>query len=267
MELFSRWRLPFLQPEATLPPASHPPMDCSPRIIWMLWHQGWDQAPAVAHAARRSWARLNPGWDLRLVDRHSLSAYLPDDRLEFIYGKSKEQESMANLVRMDLLWFHGGVWADATTLCTRPLEDWLPSAMPEGFFAFDRPADDRMLATWFLAARPRNPLVGLWRIAMNSYWQGRDARHIYFWMHGLFALCYANDLGFRAIWDATPKFPARHRFMFGPDSPVLLAPPAEDLVALLENPPVPVFKLTHKFKVPPNENSMFSHLCALAGQS
>jgi Capsular polysaccharide synthesis protein len=245
------------------------PAPALPKIIWMLWHQGWDQAPAIAHAARRSWAGRNPEWELRALDRTSLATFLPAATMEDIYGKPKEQESMANLVRMELLYRHGGVWADATTLCLRPLDDWLPAAMPRGFFAFDRPAENRMLATWFLASLPQNNLVGTWRNVMNAYWQGRDARHVYFWMHGLFAQCYENDPVFRAIWDGTPRLSARHPFHFGPDSPALLAAPrgdlGVDLAALLANPPAPVFKLTHKFTTPPQPGSLFCQLCDLVG--
>lgn len=251
---------PETAPEAR--PAATPAL---PKIIWMLWHQGWDKAPAVAQAARRNWARQNPGWEVRALDQKSLAAFLPAATLDFIYGKPKELESMSNLVRMELLWRHGGVWADATTLCARPLDDWLVPAMPQGFFAFERPGEDRMIATWFLAALPQNPLVGTWRNTMMAYWQGRDARHIYFWTHGLFGQCYENDPVFRAIWDGTVRLPARHRFIFGPDSPVLLAPPREDLAAALANPPGPVFKLTHKFTTPPQAESLFHRLCDLAG--
>lgn len=250
--------------QALRPAPAPAPEPALPKIIWMLWHQGWDKAPAIAHAARRNWARCNPGWELRALDQASLAAFLPQATLDFIYGKPKEQESMANLVRMELLYRHGGVWADATAFCMRPLDDWLPAAMPTGFFAFDRPGPDRMLATWFLAAQPQNTVVGLWRLAMNAYWQGRDARHVYFWMHGLFAHCYESDPAFRAIWDGTSKLSARHPFIFGPDSPVLLAPPAEDLAAVLANPPGPVFKLTHKFTTPPPPDALFHRLCAFA---
>jgi hypothetical protein len=59
---------------------------------------------------------------------------------------------------MELLRRHGGVWADATCYCLQPLAEWLPSKLaPAGFFAFDRPAPDRMLASWFLAAQPAWP--------------------------------------------------------------------------------------------------------------
>jgi hypothetical protein len=235
-----------------------------PRIIWVLWNQGWDNAPLVARATLKSWIRLNPAWDVRAVDQTRLADYLPADVLDSIYGTRKEQESMANLVRLELLWRHGGVWVDATAMCVRALDEWLTSVLTQGFFAFANPGPDRMLSTWFLAAEPANRLVGTWRVAMKAYWHGRDARHTYFYMHELFAICYANDPQFKAIWDSTTRISANHPFHFSPDSPALLGPPGSDLSKIMASPPAPVFKLTHKFTTPPPKGSLFYKLCEIA---
>ena len=42
----------------------------------------------------------------------------------------------SDILRLYLLKKYGGVWVDATNLCRRPLDAWLPSAACEGFFAF-----------------------------------------------------------------------------------------------------------------------------------
>ena len=75
----------------------------------------------------------------------------------------------ADLARLDLLARHGGVWADATCFCVRPLDDWLLPCLPSGFFAFDRPGPDRLLSTWFLAAQPGNALVSGTFALMRDY--------------------------------------------------------------------------------------------------
>lgn len=61
----------------------------------------------------------------------------------------------------------GGVWADATLWCARPLDDWLePSCRTAGFFGYDRPAADRPIATWFLAAAADSRIASLWHAAV-----------------------------------------------------------------------------------------------------
>jgi mannosyltransferase OCH1-like enzyme len=40
-----------------------------PRVIWMLWLQGWHQAPELVRACAETWRRRNPGWTVRRLDR------------------------------------------------------------------------------------------------------------------------------------------------------------------------------------------------------
>jgi Capsular polysaccharide synthesis protein len=236
-----------------------------PKLIWMLWLQGWDQAPAIAHAARRSWAGRNPAWELRALDRTSLAQVLPAETLNRLFDTPKPMEALSDQIRLELLYRHGGVWADATTICARPLDDWLAQALPRGFFAFSRPAPDRMLSTWFLAAEKGSEIIDRWRAGGWEYWQDRQERGDYFWLHMLFAEIYERNARVRALWDATPVIPAQHRFHFGPEAETLKRPPGPEIAADLANPPVPVFKLTHKFATPPGAGSLFERLCAFAG--
>lgn len=233
----------------------------------MLWLQGWDQAPAVAQAARQSWQARNPGWTLQALDRARLGEFLPAEVLDKAFAIANPAVVLSDLVRLELLYRHGGVWADATTICAHPLDRWLPQAMPQGFFAFDRPSPKRMIANWFLASEKQGLIVDRWRRASWRYWEGRQERDNYFWHHIQFAKIYKEDAQMRALWDATPKVSARHRFHFGPESDVLKAPPRAGDEADLSNPPVPVFKLTHKFATPPGAGSLFERLCAFGNAS
>lgn len=235
-----------------------------PKIIWMLWLQGWDQAPAVTQAARRSWAGRNPGWVLQALDRRSLSSFLPTEILNWIFATPKPPEALSDQIRLELLHRHGGVWVDATTICARPLDDWLSDALPQGFFAFSRPAPDRMLSNWFLAAQKGSMIIERWRAMGWDYWQDRQERDDYFWQHILFSQLYDRNAEVRALWDATPVISALHPYHFGPESVVLKRPPRPEVEVELANPPVPVFKLTHKFATPPAPGSLFARLCAFA---
>lgn len=235
-----------------------------PKIIWLLWLQGWEDAPCIAHACRRSWESRNPGWVMHSLDLRTLAYFLPTDIVESILSTPKEAEALSDQIRLELLHRYGGVWADATTMCAAPLDDWLAEAMPNGFFAFSKPGPDRMLSTWFLAAEKGAYIVEKWRNASWAYWSSRIARDSYFWVHELFALVYERDASFRALWDGTPQVSAAHRFHFGPNSADLLAPPPADMDDLLRAPSVPVFKLTHKFEHAPGADTLFARLCAFA---
>jgi Capsular polysaccharide synthesis protein len=49
--------------------------------IWMLWLQGWDNAPAIVRACLESWRGRNPGWRVEALDANTVGdAMLPEDR-------------------------------------------------------------------------------------------------------------------------------------------------------------------------------------------
>lgn len=235
-----------------------------PRVIWTLWLQGWEDAPEVAQSSLASWRRMNPGWTVQALTRDNLTEHLPGETVDLIFAAPRPPEVYANLVRLELLTRHGGVWADGTTIAARPLDDWLVCAMSSGFFAFAAPGPDRMISTWFLASVRASPVTRLWLAACWSYWQGREERHTYHWMHGLFGMLYDLDPEFRLLWDATPKISAQHPLHFGPGAPPLLASPTPDMLSLLADPPAPVYKLTFKGTEGAAPDSLLFHLCAMA---
>jgi hypothetical protein len=237
-----------------------------PRIVWMVWFQGWDQAPRVARSALRSWRDRNPGWTVQALDTVALARFIPADELATIMGTKAPPEALSDLVRFALLHRYGGVWADATTICARPLDEWLGHAASTGFFAFDRPGPDRMIATWFLAAAKGSYVIEAWRRSAAEYWRGRSSRDDYFWPHILFARLFATDEAFRELWERTPRVSARHAFHFGPNAPALFDRPTAVHRAGLRTPPVGVFKLTHKLNGKPEASSLFAALCSFAQQ-
>ena len=106
-----------------------------PKKIWFLWYQGLSQAPLVVIKCYESWKKYNPDWEVIFLDENNLKNYitlsLPKEKLCEL---SKNHQS--NLTRLELLSKYGGVWADATSLCRVPLDNWLEDYTQAGFFAF-----------------------------------------------------------------------------------------------------------------------------------
>lgn len=132
-----------------------------PRRVWMYWHQGWSAAPTVVRACADSWRSRNPDWEIELLDGAG------DVAAELLPPAAKEiapaLPALSDLLRLALLARHGGVWADATLWCARPLDDWIgPATRPSGFFGYDRPSADRPVDSWLLAASPGNYVARRW---------------------------------------------------------------------------------------------------------
>lgn len=96
------------------------------KVIYTLWLQGFENAPWVVKHCLNSWIVKNPTWKVVALDRDSLRDHLDLDALiPNIEAKSFTYAALSDLVRISLLKNHGGLWVDATTFCTKPLDDWI----------------------------------------------------------------------------------------------------------------------------------------------
>lgn len=245
-----------------------------PKKIWFLWLQGLDNAPIEVKKCYESWVNNNPGWEITLLDENNMGQYMPHTKA--LYTK----QALSDVLRINLLGKHGGVWVDATCFCVKPLDEWLPGYMGTGFFAFERPAPDRMLSSWFLASHKYNYITTTYQNKVNAFWAENtgielieDTRwnfiykqllklnpqiwfsslftkvlrvHPYFWFHYTFAYIYLRDANFRELWDTVPKFSADipHRLLFAG----LFKPVTEELKKEIDQKISPVYKLTWKYK-------------------
>ncbi len=109
-----------------------------------------------------SWRKKNPGWQVHVLDRHSLDDHVTLSSEIDLSRSDLNVIKISNLARLYLLRRYGGVWADATIFCSEPLDSWLPQYLSTGFFAFRSCTSDRLLETWFLAVDKDSPLLCEW---------------------------------------------------------------------------------------------------------
>jgi hypothetical protein len=168
------------------------------KTIWILWLQGWDDAPELIKEIKESWVRHNPGWNVELVSEANLSnyidVYLPPDA---------SSAAKSDIIRLNLLYAHGGVWADATLLCMSPLDVWVYDALePEGFWMYHN-GEDRP-CSWFIISMKSNYIITKWKEACDEYWRDKKEADYYFWMDSLFMNILQSDEKFRSIWNNVP---------------------------------------------------------------
>ena len=246
-----------------------------PKIIWFLWLQGLGEAPLVVRKCYDSWLKHNPNWPIIFLDENNIA-----DHIDLKRNDGVTDQAFSDILRINLLAKHGGVWVDGTCFCTKPLDEWLPEYMNTGFFAFERPGPDRMISSWFIAAAKYNYIIATYKNKVNTYWAGnpgmaffessrwyflnkrlqrRGAQvwfshfvykllkvYPYFWFHYLFEHIYLRGSQFRAMWDDTPKLSA--------DGPHKLQTMGlfnqlnEIAKAEIDNKKSPVYKLTWKYE-------------------
>lgn len=136
-----------------------------PKVIWMYWAQGEENMPFVVRECVATWKVLNPNWEVRICTDANLGSYLDS----FSFPNHLPYRYRANYLRLALIEKFGGVWADSTCFCHRPLDEWLPLLAHSGFFVFRNPAPDRDIENWFICATAKNPLIKNWKEFYKEY--------------------------------------------------------------------------------------------------
>ena len=221
-----------------------------PSTIWMYWDQGQSDAPRIVNAALASWRHHNPQWDLRFLDATS-----PEVRAASPLWKRKKMRVAASsdLLRLSLLANYGGVWVDATTICLRPLDDWLPKVFDRkfGFYAFS----NRPIATWFLASTPGGPVVTEWLSRAKQFWERRPpGKYPYFWAKDQFRQMLADDPKLSTIAMADARTGEGMRFgphVFCDWKNVNRQPINPCMLERLVREAPPLLKMTHRQQIRP----------------
>jgi inositol phosphorylceramide mannosyltransferase catalytic subunit len=92
-----------------------------PRVFHQIW-LGSDPLPRDYAAYQKTWTRRHPGWELRLWTEDDLPGDL--ERKE-IYELLRRPAERSDMLRLELLHRHGGVYLDADFECRRSLEPLL----------------------------------------------------------------------------------------------------------------------------------------------
>jgi len=181
------------------------------KTLYILWFQGFNNAPQITKKCVQSWKFYNPDWNIILIDNSNLKNYIQLENYVDIINNRLDKigpTALSDVVRLILLSLYGGLWVDATTFCNKPLNDWLPDYINNGFFAFNKPGPDRLLSTWFIYSEKDNYITNIWLKSVVNYFKNHFKPHTYYWVHYLFGDLYKSDNTFKDMWDNVPKLSA-----------------------------------------------------------
>ncbi|MEM9239762.1 MAG: capsular polysaccharide synthesis protein [Pseudomonadota bacterium] len=218
------------------------PVSSIPRNIFMFWGQGLDAAPELVRSCVKSWEDMNPGWQVNVLTEAHIDDFVSMDDIP----PDLPWAARADILRLRLLRKYGGVWADATLFCERPLDEWLENYLTEGFFVFFGPGPAREIANWFIASKPDAFLLVRWNEKVTEYWERATQPDAYIWPHYVFEYLKLTEQTFRRSWEKVLKV--------RPDKLILVNRlitnrlpknvTEQDVLALRGK--LPVAKLTHK---------------------
>ena len=155
--------------------------------VWICWFQGLDNAPALVKKCYESLKQNLTDREIILVTSDNMCDYVKFP--EFILEKWKAGQithtHMTDLLRLELLIKYGGMWVDATVLCTSKREE-----IPDYFFNSDlflyqilKPGRDgqaQPISSWLISAKTNNKILMMARYLCYEYWKKNDELVDYF---------------------------------------------------------------------------------------
>lgn len=178
--------------------------------VWVCWWQGVDNAPTITRACIDSIDR-NVGYGHLVVltednysDYSSLPGWIIDRYNEGIISRTH----MSDLLRLDVLARHGGLWLDATMYCVRPLED---AVLRAPLFTIKRPEYGHRsvacgnFATYALGCSYGNRWIfAAVRDLFIEYWRTSKRLVDYLTQDYLIDFLVRHDIEARRIFDSVP---------------------------------------------------------------
>ena len=178
----------------------------APTRIWFCWLQGMEQAPDLVKACLNSLRKLESGdvgCELVILtnDNYKQWVTLPD-YIEEKYRKGYIPHVLfSDILRLELLTTHGGVWVDSTVLYTGertvPMREGEPTVIPSwktitesGLFIFQYTPPGHPwtgdISNWFIAAKPNNRMLSIVKSMIFAYWKDYDCTLHYYMFHIFF---------------------------------------------------------------------------------
>lgn len=218
--------------------------------IFMLWSQGWEQAPELCRRCADSWVEKNPDHEVVKLDDQSVEDYLPDLRSQFPFIDGLRKSHQSDIIRALLLQRHGGVWADATLFCLQPVSKWLPDRKAGALLTFTFPWSVKMLtypaiykaSSWFLYSEADGYCINKLVPALKEAFAEPQPR--YFTFHKELDYLITKDKQFRNLWAPSLQLSGYDALAFQTNKTMSGGvPPA---ARKLKRDGFPVFKLTYK---------------------
>jgi hypothetical protein len=142
-----------------------------PHKMWTFWNT--EQPPHLILLCIESWRRWNPGYNVTLLTPLTVHLYLTAVE-PFDYEKVLPAH-WSDWIRLAIVMEHGGIWLDASTILTLPIETILTQASPttldvDPVWLYSVNSTNReipLIDNWFIASPPRSLLITAWFLELS----------------------------------------------------------------------------------------------------
>lgn len=184
--------------------------------IYFCWLQGKENLPPIIRCCYNSLKRNAGSYKIVFIDEKNFSNYVdiaPHIMDKFRAGKITRTH-FSDILRVNLLERHGGLWLDSTILVTEPLEKHKDFWQMNYFTQKKCHDKNPIYGTWisytrwagFIQGTPirHNPFFTFEAEIFNEYWKDFDQPIVYDFMDFFTEIAYDNIPAVREEIDAVP---------------------------------------------------------------
>lgn len=163
--------------------------------VWICWFQGIENAPELVKGCYESIKKNLSNREIILITFENMNEYVqfPDFIIEKWKSGIITHTHLTDLLRLEVLIKYGGLWLDATVLCTSSEED-----IPEYFFDSElfffqslKPGRDgkaTYFSSWLINAKSNNKVLMATRELCYAYWKRNNKMDDYFLLHDFLSI-------------------------------------------------------------------------------
>lgn len=176
------------------------------KIIWTCWLQGLNNAPDLVKSCSNSVKSNFYGYEKVFLTSDNFEQYVTID--DVIMKKWRDgiisNTAFSNILRLELLINHGGLWLDSTVFCT---DNRIPEFISQSpLFVYSNwkwiSGDVRPISTWLMSSCKNHVMIKATRDLLVNYWHENDELQTYFIFHMFFQMVIEN---FPEVWKRTFK--------------------------------------------------------------
>lgn len=161
----------------------------SEKNVWAFWHSGWMEMRPWCQRNIINWVRrLGPEWTVHVLDDvenspNNLSRFVPPSYFPDTFNQKGivgPPQHVSDLLRLPLLFLHGGVWMDVGMLLLRHLDDICWRVVENQDSSYEMAgvlmplrAETGTMLNGFIASRRGNEMIQRWHAIYCFLWEGK----------------------------------------------------------------------------------------------
>ena len=180
----------------------------TPETIWQFWdNPAGQRTPEIVKSSLESVEKFKGNFDRKTLNKSTIENYadLPD----YVFDKLKKGQMcyahFSDLLRLNLLKNHGGIWMDATCYMTDFIPDYIVN---QDFFVFltgkQTSFPYSFMQNCFIRAKMGSYICDIWYLMCCEYWKTENRRIDYFQHQLMFKSLILNDSTAKKIFAEMP---------------------------------------------------------------